>query len=103
MRPNGRLRPNGGVLAIELIGAIIAPFQPDGMARTLFTTALAQALVAVITLKAGWGSAIDILDLAGFFAALWQISARLFRKAAREQISAGAAPQVDPRHSLVRP
>jgi hypothetical protein len=37
----------GGVLAVGIIGALIARFQPDGMARALFATALAQALVAV--------------------------------------------------------
>lgn len=87
----------GGVLAVGIIGAIIARFQPDGMARALFATALAQALVAVIVLIAGLGSAgpiwrQDILMLTGFFAALWLMSAWLFRKAAREQTPAGAAP-----------
>ena len=46
----------GGVLAVGIIGAIIARFQPHGMARALVATALAQALVAVIALIAGWGS-----------------------------------------------
>ncbi len=35
-----------GVLAVGIIGAIIARFQPHGMARALFATALTQALVA---------------------------------------------------------
>jgi hypothetical protein len=42
-----------GVLAAGSIGAIIARFQPHGMARALLATALAQALVAVIALIAG--------------------------------------------------
>ena len=37
-----------GVLAIGIIGAIIAHSRPDGMARTLFATALAQAVVPAI-------------------------------------------------------
>ena len=87
----------GGVLAVGIIGAIIARFQPHGMARALFATALAQALVAVIALIAGLGSTApiwpwDILILTGFFAALWVGSALLFRKAAREQLLAGAGP-----------
>ena len=45
-----------GVLAVGIIGAIIARFQPRGMAGALFAMALAQALVAVITLIAGLGS-----------------------------------------------
>ena len=89
----------GGVLAVGIIGAIIARFQADGMARVLFATALAQGLVAVIALIAGLGSAgpiwpRDILVLTGFFAALWLMSAWLFRTAAREQTPAGAAPCV---------
>ena len=42
-----------GVLAAGIVGAIIAPFRPHGMARVLLATALAQALVAVIALLAG--------------------------------------------------
>ena len=40
-----------GVLVVGIIGAIIARFRPQGMARALFATALAQALVAVIAWK----------------------------------------------------
>ena len=80
----------GGVLAIGLIGAIIARFQPGEMARALFATALAQALVAVIALIAGLGFREPIWSLTGFFAALWLGSAWLFRKAAREQTLAGS-------------
>jgi hypothetical protein len=79
----------GGVLAVGIMGALIVRFQPRGMARALVGTALAQVVVAVIALIAGWGSA---LILTGFFVALWLTSARLFRKAAREQGPAGAAP-----------
>jgi hypothetical protein len=72
-----------GVLTIGSIGAIIARFEPQGMARALFATALAQALVAVIALGA-------ILSLNGILTALWVSSAWLFRHAARKQPSAGA-------------
>jgi hypothetical protein len=86
----------GGVLAVGIVGAIVARFQPDGMARALVATALAQALVAAIALVAGlgspWSGPLEIVALNGFFAALWLISAWLLRKAAREQTSAGAAP-----------
>ena len=71
----------GGVLAVGIIGAMIARFQPDGMARALFATALAQMLVGVIALIAGLGFT---LIMNGFFAALWVGSALLFRKAARK-------------------
>ena len=42
----------GGVLAVGIIGAVIARFQPVGMARALSATALVQALVDVIALTA---------------------------------------------------
>jgi hypothetical protein len=79
-----------GVLAVGIIGAIIARFQPLGMARALFATALAQALVAVIALIAGKhqspiSSVAEILGLNAIFVALFVASAWLFRQAAREQ------------------
>jgi hypothetical protein len=56
------------------------------MARALFATALAQALVATIALIAGlglpWSGPAEILMLNGFFIALWLTSAWLFWKAA---------------------
>jgi hypothetical protein len=78
----------GGVLAVGFIGALIARFQPHGMARALFATALAQVFFSVIALVAGWGSTglnwpQDILMATGFFVALWIGSALLFRRAAR--------------------
>ena len=76
-----------GVLAVGLIGAFVARFQPRGMARALFATALAQMLVAAIALSAGlgspWSGPLEILLLNGFFAALFVGSALLFREAAR--------------------
>ena len=85
-----------GVLAVGIIGAFMARFQPHGMARALVATALAQASVGVIALIAGLGSAGEnwpqvILVLNGFFAALWLLSAWLFRKAARDRMRPAAA------------
>jgi hypothetical protein len=82
----------GGVLAVGVLGALMVRFQPHGMARALAATALAQALVGVIALVAGLGSGEAswpgaIVFLTGFFAALWLISAWLFRKAARDLVS----------------
>jgi hypothetical protein len=75
----------GGVLAVGIIGAVIARLQPQGMARASVATALAQALVGVIALIIG---SVEAVILTGFFVALWLTSARLFRKAAREQLIA---------------
>jgi hypothetical protein len=88
----------GGVLAVGIIGAIIARFQPQGMARALLAMALAQALVAVIALIAGKhqapiSSVFEILGLNGFFVALFIGSAWLFRHAARKRPSADARRQ----------
>ncbi len=77
----------GGVLVVGSIGAIIARFKPEGMARVLFTTALAQTLVAVIALVGRLGSPhsgpLEIVTINGFFVALFVGSAVLFWKAAR--------------------
>ena len=76
-----------GVLAVGIIGALVARLQPDGMARALVATALAQALVAAIALIARlglpWSGPAEILALNGFFIALFAGSAWLFRRAAR--------------------
>ena len=90
-----------GVLAVGIIGAIIARFQPHGMALALFATALSQVLVAVIALIAGmhqapYSSVGEILGLNGFFVALFLGSAWLFRNAAREQPPACAGPEGGP-------
>ena len=83
-----------GVLAVGLIGALIARFQPRGMARALFATALALMLVAVIALLAGLSSPgngpLEIVAVNGFFVALFVGSALLFRKAARGGPERGA-------------
>ena len=81
-----------GVLAVGIIGAVIARFQPEGMARALLAMALAQALVAAIALIAGKheapiSSVSEIVGLNGFFVALFIGSAWLFRHAARKQPS----------------
>lgn len=79
-----------GVLAIGIIGILIARFQAHGMAKALFATALAQALVVVIALIAGKhqvavSSVLEIVLLNGFFVVLWIGSAWLFRFVAQEQ------------------
>lgn len=79
----------GGVLAVGIIGAIIARFQPHGMALALAATAFAQAIVALIALLVGWedpwNGPLEILALNGVFVALFAGSAWLFRRAAHER------------------
>lgn len=77
-----------GVLAVGIIGAIITRLQPLGMARALFVTALAQALVPVIALTiwqpTSWGAAgvFGVFVLNAFFVMLLVGSALLFKRAA---------------------
>jgi hypothetical protein len=71
-----------GVVAVLIIGALIARFRPRGMTYALSATALAQALVAVIAMIA-WGQYLELSILNGFFIALWVASAILFRRATR--------------------
>ncbi len=74
----------GGVIVVGAIGAVIARLKPEGMARALFATALAQMLVAVIALVGRMGSGpLDVVTINGFFVALFVGSAVLFLKAAR--------------------
>lgn len=75
-----------GVLAVGCTGALITRFRPEGMARSLFATAMAQVLVAMIALVFGLGSGgpawpLDVLIATVVFAALWIGSALLFRRA----------------------
>ena len=85
-----------GVLAVGIVGAIVARFRPHGMARALFATALAQALVSVIALIITLGSpgsppgVLGVLILNGFFVGLFVGSAWLFREAARGGPERGA-------------
>ena len=79
------------MLAVVSIGAMIARFQPQGMARALFATALAQTLVPMIALIV-WRPSLDdapgivgVFMLNAFFVMLFAVSALFFRRAARER------------------
>jgi hypothetical protein len=76
-----------GVLTVGILGAVVARLRPVGMARALVAAALCQSLVGTVALFAGWGSEGanwpgPIVGLTGLFAALWLLSAWLFRRAA---------------------
>jgi len=83
----------GGVIIVGAIGAMIARFKPEGMARALFVTALAQTSVAVIALVGRMGSPysgpVEIVTINGFFVALFLGSAVLFSKAADRRTRSG--------------
>lgn len=76
----------GGVLAVALIGSIVARLRPRGMAWAMFAAAGAQALVTIIALAYGLGApvtdAVELLGGNGLFMALWVWSGGLFLVAA---------------------
>ena len=75
------------VIAVGIVGAMVARFRPERMARVSFAMAGAQTLVAVIALVAGLGypysGPLELVVLNGFFVALFVESGLLFRDAAR--------------------
>ena len=78
------------VLAVVTGGAVLARFRPLGMSRAMIAAAVAQALAFAVAMVAGLGFTGPITI---FFAALWLISAWLFRKAAREQGATDMLPR----------
>jgi len=80
-----RLARPGGVLAIGLIGALVARFRPQGMVRAMQATAAAQGAMALYALFGGYA---EVTLHIGMFVIPWLLSAQLFKKAAREQAAA---------------
>ncbi len=81
-----------GVLAIGVIGALAANFQPRGLTRTFFAMAAAQLLVPLLALTV-WKvepaiPAARVLGANGFFALLFAGTALLFRRAAAVKAAA---------------
>ncbi|MEQ8524981.1 hypothetical protein [Gracilimonas sp.] len=79
-----------GVIAIGIIGALIARFEAEGMTITLFVAAFAQAVIAAAAIFGGYyqsppSSVMEILAVNGFFITLWIVSALLFRYAAQNE------------------
>jgi hypothetical protein len=80
----------GAVFAVGLLGAVISRLKPRGMAPTLFLAALVQVLIPVVAFfiwpaKASWGNAgvVGVFVINLVFAALFVLSAMLFRRAER--------------------
>lgn len=76
-----------GVIAVGLIGAVLARLQAVGMSLTLVAMAFVQALIAAIALigRLGlpWSGPLELIALNGFFIAMFIGSAWLFQRAAR--------------------
>ena len=78
------------VLAVGLIGSLLARFNAKGMSITLFMAAITQMLVPVIAYliwpppETSWSpSVFGVFLMTTFFAIIFLISGLLFRKAAR--------------------
>jgi len=72
-----------GVIAVALIGAILAGLRAKGMAVAMAATAIAQASTFFVALAAGFGFTGPITI---FFTCLWLMSAALFRSSARSAV-----------------
>lgn len=77
-----------GVLLVAAAGTVLARLRPHGMATAMLATAAALVVVTVVALAAGLqdhegASVADILAVNGMFAALFCVSAWLFRRAAK--------------------
>ena len=79
-------RMYAGVLAVGIIGALIARFRPRGMAYVLIAMTLIQTLIAAIAIVGGLGQPtngpLKLAGINGFFIVLFLGSAWLFRRAA---------------------
>lgn len=75
----------GGVIAVGVIGAMLARLRPRGMANTLFAMALTQMLVPVVVLLI-WDPpfspcVVPVFALNAVFAGLFAVAGILFRRA----------------------
>jgi hypothetical protein len=73
-----------GVIAVAFFGTLLARFRPRAMARVMFATAFAQALVAGTALALGLGGPasppMEIVGVNGMFIAFFATSAALFQR-----------------------
>ena len=75
-----------GVIAVGIVGALVARFRPRGMAYVLVAMAIVQTTVGLIALIGGlgrpWSGPAELSLLNLFFVVLFAGSAWLFRRAA---------------------
>lgn len=78
-----------GVLAVVIIGSVIAKLRPKGMTKAMVSTAVAQLLVTIIALISGMQNlsesfVMEIIIINGFLILLWSTSGLLFRYSAEK-------------------
>lgn len=92
------------VLLVGIGGALIARLQAAGMARTLVAMAVTQAVIALVSVVAGWGMPYsppaELLIFNGGFIGLFLGSAWLFQRSARG--SQGPSDQADKSPQVAR-
>ena len=78
-------RVYAAVLAVLVLGSVVARLRARWMALALLATAATQALVTAVALLAGLPSAdasiIDIVGINAMYVVLWATSAHLFHRA----------------------
>ena len=79
-----------GVLAVALVGALLARLRAAGMAKALYATAAAQVMVMIFAVTLGLGESSPVwprglLLMTGVFSLIWLMSAWLFSRAARQE------------------
>ena len=82
-------RVYAAVLAVLVVGTVIARFRPRGMALALVATALTQVVVTAIALAIEdleGASVVDILGINAMYAALFSLSAWLFQRSAEQPV-----------------
>lgn len=85
-----------GVLAVGVIGAILARFRARGMARAMAATVGALFVVFLAAVLGHVGDPVEtvkpvqLFEITVFFAFLWALSAALFARAARDQADVAA-------------
>ena len=82
-------RVYAAVLAVLVVGTVIARFRPRGMALALVATALTQLVVTAIALAIEdleGASVVDILGINAMYAALFSLSAWLFQRSAEQPV-----------------
>ncbi len=87
-------RVYAAVLAVLVIGTVVARLRPGGMALTLVATALTQVVVTVLAIAIEdleGASVVDILGINAMYAALFGLSAWLFQRAAEQPIGVASS------------
>ena len=85
------------VLAVLVLGSLLARFRARSMTVALAATALTQAVVTLVVFLSGehlaeGASVVDILGINLMYAALWILAALLFRRSAEQASPLASSP-----------